>query len=1029
MAADAWQIKFDKLRQLIEQRQQFEREHPYPPYSTHSTDINYPDENGLTLLRYAIRLGQLEQVRELIKQGAKIDNPIRYALGNNKLELARYFFERDDDISSIKLSNIRHEPCRGWFIQLIKDSLQASKSNPNAFFQSSPAQSFSNLNRASEIGDIDFLKAYMTRPELVDALFISAIENNQLEVMEFLLQNGAEVTPEKSYKSSPLSRAVNTNSEDGVALLLRHNADVNYVGEEKKTALTTAVLRGSLTLVNTLIAHHANCFLVDAFGRTALHYAAINKCADIVSQLLLAPGGKEALCKQDIYGNTALDYALENQHVETIQLLDDEGLHDSGVARTPLINIDQSSVMKKMRYYLLSQYRDLVFFNENGLCNGFAFLRDMYANKGMESWFYDTLRLMSSWDGSQEVLDKAFDESISQRAYYKNLSELFEQWSNDIIWFQHTTLDSVFNYSSQSNRQSNREFQYSIAGGSNQSPVLISRYRETLDSNCLQENMEIFSTRLPDGCHLELGGSAHATSAFITPDKMFSYYDPNLPRKTRDFIDASDFTGVVIDTKIISLNQYNALGEFDSEQQVFYYFTPEMQAKIAEHEAFSDSQLPSDIDAVDLFQKSSPNQYTPLHVAVLAGSVRTVEKLVAREANLCALRRKNKDGNTAMDIAVSSRNIAVMEALAAGYPHKDILPSENMINHDDIEHAYHEKDAIMLEFFLSHYAKINLGSLFFAAVENHDLSLVSRMLGSKMVEVNAPVFNSLPITEVITMNDIPMLLLFLQHGASPTNVVPGCSDNCSPLYHISGAHNALLEVVLPYLKDINQLDDYGNSLLHYIAKIKQNTGSVLIQALESNADFDLLNTEGKTAFELVVNNTSLSPIEKIRMTKWLLPKMKIKHTNPDFQQALLKLLTIAYAENDVLFFSDILSRCSTDMINQYNTTGIYGGANLLHCAIIDNKNDITERLLDFGIDINIPTKYKRNSCLHLMITTPNTTFLKRFLENGADVTLQNSDKKTVLDVLAESDNDDIKRAFSDENLTEYVGLSTANNRV
>lgn len=1016
MAANPSQIKFHQLKTLIEQRQQFERDHPYPPYSTHPTTVNYPDAEGLTLIRYAIRIGDLEQVEELMNQGAWVKNPIRYALGNNKLELATYFFKSNTNFSSIKLADITEEPCRSWFIQKIEESLQASRSNPGVFFLSSHKKSFINLpNRAAEVGDLDFLqackaKSYFEFDNMMDSLLISASENNQIAVIAFLLSNGARVTPEKSFNEFSLSAAVLAEREEAVVFLLQHNADVNYLGKLKMTALTTAVSSGSLALVNVLLAHGADCLITDVFGRTALHYAAINKRADIASQLLLGLKGQEALAVQDIYGKTPLDYARNNQHDAMLQLLAGGRLHDSNDVPIPPVDIDQSTIMQKMKYYLVSQYRDLGFYNKGGFCNGLSFLRDMYAAKGMETWFYEVLQLIASWDGTQEMLDRAFDEGVPQRAFYNNLGELIEQWSNDIIWFQHSNLERVFDYSLRSKYQENRAFQHAIVGIADQHPVLISNYRERLDNDGFQELIEIFSTRLPVGCRLELSGSAHGTSAYLTSDKKFSYFDPNLPQKTRDFVDAADFTRVVIDTKLIFLGEYKPWGDgtFDSELRFFYYFTPEMQRIMAEHEAFSDNEFPKDRDAVDLFQNASPNQFTPLHVAVLTGSLQTIEKLLAQEDKLCVLRRKDKHKNTAMDIAVSARNIPLMTVLAAGYPDKSAFPLEDMIKRGDIAYAWQEKDTLMLDFFLDHHAKINLESLFFAAINKDNLTMLSSMLKNNMVNVNTPFESSLAIVMAITKADIFMLRLFLKYGAVLTRGIPETTYHNSVLYHIAASPNVLLRILLPSLDDINQPDDYGNSLVHYADRIDFLTGSELVQALELKADFDRLNSADKTALDLVVNKIFLFVSDKIRLSKWLLPKMKINNPNPNFQQTLFELLNMAYDAKDLSFVNEILSRCTMDTINRCTSQG----ANLLHRAIIDNEIELIQRLCNLGADINIPTKNKGNTGLHLMVLTGNTSFLTQFLENGADTGLENSDGKTVLDLIEESDNDELRSLLS-----------------
>ena len=64
-----------------------------------------------------------------------------------------------------------------------------------------------------------------------------------------------------------------------------------------------------------------------------------------------------------------------------------------------------------------------------------------------ESYYFDTLKLMSMWDGSEKTLYASLIDQPQYELYqkygYKNLSDLFEQWINDLIWFQHAELSEI----------------------------------------------------------------------------------------------------------------------------------------------------------------------------------------------------------------------------------------------------------------------------------------------------------------------------------------------------------------------------------------------------------------------------------------------------------------------------------------------------------------------------------------------------------------------------------------------------------
>jgi hypothetical protein len=58
------------------------------------------------------------------------------------------------------------------------------------------------------------------------------------------------------------------------------------------------------------------------------------------------------------------------------------------------------------------------------------------SRQGKTNYFFQTLQMMSEWDGSKEALNQKFPEEIPQSQYYKNLNDLFEQSINDVVAFK-----------------------------------------------------------------------------------------------------------------------------------------------------------------------------------------------------------------------------------------------------------------------------------------------------------------------------------------------------------------------------------------------------------------------------------------------------------------------------------------------------------------------------------------------------------------------------------------------------------------
>ena len=139
---------------------------------------------------------------------------------------------------------------------------------------------------------------------------------------------------------------------DAIARGLRQGIDVNAVGEAERTALQLASFDGHTDVVNVLLKNGSKVDQLDASGRTALMYASTGANVETVKALLkadanvhlvdkveqfnplmwaAAEGQTEVVrllldagadpTKQDVDGETALDFARDKRHADVIKLL------------------------------------------------------------------------------------------------------------------------------------------------------------------------------------------------------------------------------------------------------------------------------------------------------------------------------------------------------------------------------------------------------------------------------------------------------------------------------------------------------------------------------------------------------------------------------------------------------------------------------------------------------------------------------------------------------------------------------------
>ena len=105
------------------------------------------------------------------------------------------------------------------------------------------------------------------------------------EILELLLDRGADINQRSSSGWTPLIAAVMRGSSRIVEMLLTRGADINARTEDGRTALIHAVRKQSTAVVEILLAHRADVTVRDGYGKTALEIAEEGHNEDIIRQL------------------------------------------------------------------------------------------------------------------------------------------------------------------------------------------------------------------------------------------------------------------------------------------------------------------------------------------------------------------------------------------------------------------------------------------------------------------------------------------------------------------------------------------------------------------------------------------------------------------------------------------------------------------------------------------------------------------------------------------------------------------------
>lgn len=117
-------------------------------------------------------------------------------------------------------------------------------------------------------------------------LFIEAVQNGDVKVVEFAIRFGMEVDAPGKFNVTPLMQAAQ-HGHTGVAnLLIKEKANINKTSRDSETALHFAAQFGHEDVARLLLNSNASIDLKDVNGDTALHNATSKSHVDMVKLLL-----------------------------------------------------------------------------------------------------------------------------------------------------------------------------------------------------------------------------------------------------------------------------------------------------------------------------------------------------------------------------------------------------------------------------------------------------------------------------------------------------------------------------------------------------------------------------------------------------------------------------------------------------------------------------------------------------------------------------------------------------------------------
>lgn len=907
------QERYDHLEQLIKERQLFEKSQPEgSACHQYPTDVNYTNVHGETLLHLACGLGDFNKVQMLISQGADVNkkscsrwDPIYVAANQGHLEILQYLFKNGAKHDNLKLNDCTG-PCKTWFSEQLTLALEAFKAPSDQPTHSSEKNHISlggddisldgddkktAIIRAIELNDISFIKKILESdvsdifPIKKESMLEAAIIRENFEVLKLLTEE-FKVSADSNdlYKTAPIHLAVLQNNIDILKHLITKTSNIDTLSSLHGSALLLAIEIKNRPFVEHLLQQGADTTIETSNGENMLHVAAKTNDQDMFVLLLKTAGAQDLLLKKNIFGKTALDLAIENKSDNIIKLIDKttplETIQNSKPYGKEPISINQGTVLKKLRYFLTSQYRDISYFNESGHCNGFSFLREYYHAKGMEDYYFNTLELFSQWDGSDESLKKEFTDEPQKTKGYHNLGELMDQWMNDLIWFQHLTVK----IGTQENRLIQNKAVEAVEADSSFLPMSICKENESLDVNDVDKINEIihFFKRLPEGFRFEFSSrtpvfslhtprSGHRTAGHVGTDSSLIFYDSNNSQKTTPCTSAEEFSKRLIRT-------CKSLGS--NEARLFwtlFVFQKNIDLLGKTH-VLHENDIPKNKQESEGFQLKSPNQFTPLHIAVMFQDIPFIKRIL--KDGFCDVNAKDSTGKTVLDLALANDFFTGVDLLTKnqGEPPKY---DENSFKKLCIPLEFDNQ--ALIQYAIKSSYPFDLSFLLKNAIENKDLSLIKQLFDEKKAHINHSIYDSpvlvwainrLGPTDPILELDRTIISYLFNQNPDFMLTKDGRSTLLQSILWTRDLDISFITSVLKKIPDINEYDAIGNTAVYYT--INTSDPNLLTALISQGANVNLKHKNGtQSLIHALCDRYSYYCFDDATMRKNLIEYLKI----------------------------------------------------------------------------------------------------------------------------------------------------------
>lgn len=238
----------------------------------HGAEVHAFDKGGLVPLHNACSYGHYEVTELLVKHGANVNvadlwkfTPLHEAAAKGKYEIVRLLLKHGADPTkknrdgAVPLDLVREGD------QDVADLLRGNTALLDAAKKG-------NLARVQRLVSTENINCRDAQGRNSTPLHLAAGYNN-IEVAEYLLENGADVNAQDKGGLIPLHNASSYGHLDIAALLIKYSTFVNATDKWGFTPLHEAAQKGRTQLCALLLAHGADPYMKNQEGQTPIELA------------------------------------------------------------------------------------------------------------------------------------------------------------------------------------------------------------------------------------------------------------------------------------------------------------------------------------------------------------------------------------------------------------------------------------------------------------------------------------------------------------------------------------------------------------------------------------------------------------------------------------------------------------------------------------------------------------------------------------------------------------------------------------